>query len=141
MDADNTDYKHSALTEQIIGAAFEVHRELGFGFLEKVYENALALQLRKLGLTVAQQSPVAVYFDSSVVGAYVADLIIEDQVIVELKSVDRLMPAHEAQLVNYLKAIDIEVGLLMNFGRKVEVKRKVFSKSYQRHLRSSASNK
>ncbi len=118
--------KHEEITEKIIGAAFKVHNALGFGFLEKVYENALALELGKGGLRVKQQYPVPVRYEGELVGDYVADLVVEGKVIVEVKAVSALEPIHETQLVNYLKATGIEVGLLVNFGRQVEVKRKVF---------------
>lgn len=122
------DMKHNNVTETIIGAAYSVHNALGFGFLEKVYENSLALELRKSGLKVEQQRPVPVRYEGELVGDYVADVIVEDKVIVEVKALSALEPVHEVQLVNYLKATGIEVGLLINFGRKVEVKRKVFDR-------------
>ena len=117
---------HEELTEKVIGAAYEVHNTLGFGFLEKVYENALAVELRRSGLRVEQQKPVPVRYKGELVGDYVADMVVEGKAIVEAKAVSAIEPAHEVQLVNYLKATGIEVGLLVNFGRKVEVKRKVF---------------
>lgn len=118
--------KHSDLTEKIIGAFYEVYNELGYGFAEKVYENALCVALRRIGLTVEQQSPITVYFFGQVVGKYLADLLVNDKVIVELKAVQSLTAQHEAQLLNYLKATRIEVGLVLNFGPKAEFKRKVF---------------
>ncbi len=117
--------KHSDLTKKIIGIFYDVYNELGYGFSEKVYENAIAIRLRKLGLIVKQQVPITVYFDGQVVGAYVADLWVNDVVLLELKAVRKLTPAHEAQLLNYLKATDIEVGLVLNFGPKAEFIRKV----------------
>jgi len=123
----NEDFKHTDVTERIIGAAYEVHNVLGFGFLEKVYENALAIELREQGLSVQQQEPVQVFYKGHLVGDYVADLIVEDKVIVELKAVKLLDKAHEVQLVNYLKAGGIEVGLLLNFGSSVKVTRKAFT--------------
>lgn len=119
--------KHSDITEKIIGAAFEVHGVLGQGFLEKVYENALAFELRQQGLGVQQQQPITVCYKSAVVGDYVADLVVEGVVLVELKAVSGLEQVHEVQLVNYLRATGIEVGLLINFGSSVKVKRKVFT--------------
>jgi GxxExxY protein len=107
---------------------YRVYNELGYGFLEKVYGNALAIALRKPGLTVVQQFPIDVYFDGEIVGQYQADLVVNDAVIVELKAARILSPEHEAQLLNYLKATRYEVGLLLNFGaEKAEVKRKAFS--------------
>jgi GxxExxY protein len=118
--------KHEKLTKRIIGAAYAVHNAMGFGFLEKVYENALAVELRLDDLTVRQQEPIRVTYREEIVGDYVADLVVEDSVIVEVKAVSSLDSAHEVQLVNYLKATGLEVGLLINFGHTVEVKRRVF---------------
>lgn len=124
---DYSNYKHSELTGQIINAAFEVHNILGLGFLESVYENSLAIKLRKMGFDVETQYPIEVYFEEELVGDFRADLLVCDSVIVELKAVEKLHPKHEVQLVNYLRATEIEVGLLINFGSKVEIKRRVFS--------------
>lgn len=116
--------KHKPLTEKIIGCAFEVHNILGPGFLEKVYENALRIELLKQGLQVKQQTPVNVYYKGEIVGDYYADLWVEDSVIVELKAVRTLAKEHEVQLVNYLTSTSIDTGLLINFGPSVQVKRK-----------------
>jgi GxxExxY protein len=113
-----------ALTKTIIGCAFQVHNTLGPGFLEKVYENALAHELRKRGLKVVQQAPLRVIYDGVIVGEYYPDLWVEERVIVELKAVQVLHPRHEVQLVNYLAATGVDTGLLLNFGTSVEVKRK-----------------
>ena len=118
--------KHADLTERIIGAFFAVYNELGYGFSEKVYENALVLELRKLGLEVEQQKQVVVHYHGQVVGEYLADVVVNGVVIVELKAVRQLSKEHEAQLLNYLKATTIEVGLLLNFGPKAEFRRKVY---------------
>ncbi|MCL6613018.1 MAG: GxxExxY protein [Firmicutes bacterium] len=112
------------LTEAIIGCAFKVHNTLGPGFLEKVYENALAIELRNAGLLVEQQVPIKVYYDQYVVGEYFADLLVQGCIIVELKAIQSLTKEHEVQLVNYLVATKIEIGLLINFGSSVQVKRK-----------------
>lgn len=112
------------LTEAIIGCAFKVHNTLGHGFLEKVYENALRIELIERGLKVKQQEPIKVYYDGQVVGEFYADLRVEDRVIVELKAVRSLDKAHEVQLVNYLTATGVDTGLLLNFGPSVQVKRK-----------------
>jgi len=112
------------LTKKIIGCAFKVHNALGCGFLEKVYENALRIELLKEGLEVKQQEPIKVYYEGQVVGDYYADLWVEDRVIVELKAVQTLSKAHEVQLVNYLTATGVDIGLLLNFGSSVQVKRK-----------------
>lgn len=115
---------HKELVYQVIGCAMHVHRELGYGFLEKVYENALMVSLRKAGIETKQQYPVPVYFDGETVGEYFADILVEDKVIIELKTVEKVSNAHHAQLLNYLKATGIRLGLLMNFGpRKLEYER------------------
>ena len=119
--------KHEDLTSKIIACAYKVHNTLGFGFLEAVYQNALLIELLKTGLRAEKEKKIQVYYDSQLVGDYMADIIVEEKVILELKSVKDLHPAHSAQLVNYLKATGIEVGLLLNFGESVEIKRKVFS--------------
>jgi len=119
-------YKYQETTQQIIGAAYKAHNSLGAGFLEKVYENALAIELRNCGLSVAQQSQVEVRYQGQIVGSYVADLIVADRIVVEIKAISKLEKAHEAQLVNCLKATGMPVGLLINFGRSVEVRRRVF---------------
>ena len=118
--------KYADLTKKIIGAFFKVYNKLGYGFSEKVYENALALELGKLGLRVEQQKPIVVYYDDQVVGEYFADIVVNGIVIIELKAVRKFLEAHEAQLLNYLKATTVEVGLLLNFGPKAEFKRKVY---------------
>ncbi|MCK4283547.1 MAG: GxxExxY protein [Candidatus Brocadiae bacterium] len=120
--------KYADLTEKIIGAAYAVYNALGYGFLEKVYENALCIELRKAGLRVQQQYAVQVRYKGELVGDYVADLLVEDKVIVEAKALSALQAVHEVQLVNYLKATGIEVGLLINFGREIEIRRKVFDR-------------
>ena len=117
--------KHKELTAKIIECAFKVHGNLGFGFLESVYQNALLIELLKAGVQAEKQKGIQVHYDGRIVGDFVADIIVEDKVILELKSVKDLHPAHEAQLINYLKATGAEVGLLINFGDRVEIKRKV----------------
>jgi len=119
--------KHQDLTSKIIECAYKVHNSLGFGFLEAVYQNALLIELQKAGLRAEKEKRIQIYYDNHLVGDYAADIIVEDNVILELKSVKDLHPAHEAQLVNYLKATGIEVGLLINFGQSVEIKRKVYN--------------
>ena len=117
--------KHKELTGKIIECAFRVHKNLGFGFLESVYQNALLIELTKAGLKAEKERKIQVNYDGQVIGDFVADILVEEKVILELKSVREIHPAHEAQLINYLKATGIEVGLLINFGEKVEIKRKV----------------
>ncbi|MBK9463000.1 MAG: GxxExxY protein [Sphingobacteriales bacterium] len=116
--------QHEELTKIIIGCAYTVHNTLGAGFLEKVYENALCLELKKQGLDAIQQLPIKVYYNNQIVGDYYADIMVNNIIILELKAVDILHPIHETQLVNYLNATRIDIGLLINFGRSVEVKRK-----------------
>ncbi len=118
--------KHADLTQKIIGVFFKVYNTLGYGFSEKVYENALVLELKKLGFEIRQQHPITVYYEGVEVGGYFADIIVNDVVILELKAMRQLLPEHEAQLLNYLKATTIEVGLLLNFGPKAETKRKIY---------------
>ena len=115
---------YEELTAKILGACFEVSNELGSGFLEAVYQNALAIVLRQKGIGVKAQVPISVTFRGEEIGSYYADLLVEDKIIVELKAVSTLMPEHQAQVINYLKATGFEVGLLVNFGRpKLEYKR------------------
>lgn len=116
--------KADALTRTIIGCAYKVHNALGPGFLEKVYENALRIELEKLGLVVKQQETVNVLYEGQVVGEYYADLRVGDRVVIELKAAQTLVTRHEVQLVNYLAATGIDCGLLLNFGPSVQVKRK-----------------
>ena len=117
--------KHSELTGKIIGCFFQVHKELGYGFSEKVYENALAIALRESGMKVDQHVHLQVCFHDQVIGDYFADMVINDVVLLELKASQRINDDHAAQLLNYLKATSIEVGLLLNFGPKAEFRRKI----------------
>jgi len=129
------EYKHTDITEQIIKAFYAVYNTLGYGFLEKVYRNAMTIELRKMGLKVIPEAPIAVYYDGELVGEYQADLLVADAVIVELKAVRKLAEEHEAQLLNYLKATPYEVGLLLNFGPQPEIKRKAFDNSRKGSMR------
>jgi len=116
------------LTEKIIGCAYRVYNKMGYGFLESVYEKCLMIELKKAGLQAESQKPITVEYDGENIGEFVADIIVDGSVILELKSVKRIVRAHEILLVNYLVATKIEVGLILNFaGEKVEVKRKVRS--------------
>lgn len=124
-------FKHSELTDIIIKCYFLVYNRLGYGFLEKVYENALKIELQKSGVFCVNQFPIEVYYQENKVGQYFADLIVNDSVIIEIKAAESLCEEHENQLVNYLKATEIEVGMLLNFGKKPEFKRKVFSSEYK----------
>ena len=114
------------MTENIIGCAYLVYNKMGFGFLESVYEKCLLIELHKSDLEAESQKPITVYYDDEIVGEFVADIIVNDTIILELKSVRRIVKAHEVQLVNYLVATGKPIGLILNFGeRKVEVKRKI----------------
>jgi GxxExxY protein len=127
------DLLHKEITEKIIKAYYKVYNTLGYGFLEKVYENAMAIELRKMGLEVKCQYPITVYYESEIVGEYFADLIVNDIVVIELKASKSLLEEHECQLINYLKATKIELGLLLNFGKEAEYKRKVFMNKFKKY--------
>ena len=118
--------EYEELTEKIIGCAYRVYNTMGFGFLESVYEKCMLIELRKENLHAESQKPITVYYDDQIVGDFIADIIVNDTVILELKSVRRIMEAHEVQLVNYLVATGKPVGLLINFGEtRVDIKRKI----------------
>lgn len=118
--------EYKELTERTIGCAYRVYNRMGFGFLESVYEKCMLIELRKAGLDTESQQPIRVQYDGEVVGDFIADILVSDTVILELKSVRKLVEAHEVQLVNYLVATGKPVGLLINFGEtRAEVKRKV----------------
>jgi len=118
---------HKDLTYKLIKAFYKVYNELGFGFLENVYQNALYFELKNNQLKVEAQKPVKVYYQNQLVGNYKADLIVDNTIILELKAVEYLAEEHELQLINYLKATNIEIGLLLNFGKKPEIRRKIFT--------------
>ncbi len=123
----NTNYLHSEITELIIKCYYKVYNELGFGFLEKVYQNSLLIELRNAGLFCEAQKQIKVFYQNIIVGEYFADIIVNNSVIVELKAAEVLVEENEYQLINYLKATEIEVGLLLNFGKKPEIRRKIFT--------------
>lgn len=134
MNADKNDQKsdtkyspllHGELTERILGAYYAVYNSLGYGFLEKVYENALKFELEDAGIRVEQQMPIKVSYRGRVAGEYFADLCVDDKIVVELTSVEKLNPIHRSQLHNYLKSTNYEVGLLLNFGPKPEFERRI----------------
>ncbi|HEY7268462.1 MAG TPA: GxxExxY protein [Dehalococcoidia bacterium] len=138
-----SEFEFVELTRAIIGCAFTVHGKLGRGFLEKVYANSLAIELEESGFRATREAPVDVLYRNRVVGAYYADILVNDLVIVEIKAAQRLAPEHEAQLINYLKATSHSVGLLLNFGTpSLQVKRLAFGRSEQnlRNLRESAAS-
>ncbi len=126
---------HGQITEVILKAFYKVYNTLGYGFLEKVYENSMRVELLNMGVNVKQQKNIKVYYEAEQVGDYFADLIVNDLVIVELKAAEEICEEHEAQLLNYLKATDIEVGLLLNFGTKPKFSRKYFTNDKKKLIR------
>ena len=129
------DLLHQEITDRIIKAFYNVYNELGYGFLEKVYANALFYELTSLGFDCKTQYPIDVYYQDKKVGQYFADFIVNDCVILELKAAESICEEHEYQLINYLKATNIEVGLLLNFGKKPSYKRKIFTNNKQKSER------
>jgi len=126
MNAEPQETKHKDLTDKIIKVFYRVYGKLGYGFLEKVYENAMLLELKKEGIPASPQFPIQVSYENEVIGEYFADVLVDHKVIVEVKATKILTAENEAQLLNYLKATQMEVGLLLNFGPKPEIKRKTF---------------
>lgn len=132
ITAEKRGFKHRELTEKIIGVFYEVYNELGHGFLESVYQEAMLIALIESGLRAAKRVPTPVWFRGQLVGDFKADILVEGAVLLELKAARALEPVHEAQLLNYLRATDIEVGLLMNFGVKPQFKRLAFDNDRKR---------
>jgi len=128
------EYLYNDITSEVINAFYEVYNELGSGFLEKVYQNALFNELRLRGILCQKEYPIAVYYKGTRVGDYYADIIIEDKIILELKAVKAILPEHMAQLTNYLRATDAEVGLLLNFGLEPQKKRIVFTNDRKKRI-------
>jgi len=126
MNADYQDFKYKELTEKIINIFYMVYNKLGYGFLEKVYENAIMIEFKKEGIPAVSQSPIKVFYEGEIIGDYYTDILVDNKVIVEIKASKHLVKENEAQLINYLKATNSEVGLLLNFGTKPEIKRKAF---------------
>lgn len=122
-----TSLLHKSITDAILKVYYEVYNELGYGFLEKVYQNAMYFELKSLGYKVEAQKQIKVYFKKQLVGEYYSDLLVEDKVIVELKATELIMNVHVAQIMNYLKATPIEVGMLLNFGEELEFKRIIYT--------------
>jgi len=133
----NFNFIHSEMSEGIIKSYYKVYNTLGFGFLEKVYENSLAVELHRQGFNFDIQHAIDVIYEDHLVGKYYADIIVENLIIVDLKACEVLHPDHEVQLLNYLKATKIEVGLLLNFGHKPQFKRKVFNNDLKPAYHSS----
>ncbi|MGD9855219.1 MAG: GxxExxY protein [Planctomycetaceae bacterium] len=132
---ENDELLHAEVTEAIIGAFFHVYNSLGVGFLEKVYQNAMAVSLRKQGFDVKTEFPIHVRFEGEIVGKYSADLLVANCVIVEIKRSELTIDAHEAQLANYLKATHVEVGLLLHFGNKPSFRRRIYMNDKKPHLK------
>ncbi|MDW8850570.1 GxxExxY protein [Flavobacterium sp. MMLR14_040] len=128
---------HQELTDIIIKTFYEVYNELGYGFLERVYQNSLYLELKSKGLKVEAQKKIEVYYKGIGVGQYYADLIVEDLIILELKAADCIVKEFENQILNYLKGTNCEVGLLLNFGTKPEFKRKIFENNRKLRIEKS----
>ena len=120
------DFKHKELTEKIIKIFYRVYNKLGYGFLEKLYEKAMMIECKKENIPAVSQYPIKVSYESEIIGEYYADIVVDNKVIIEIKAARQLAEEHEAQLLNYLKATNIEVGLLLNFGPEPEVRRKAF---------------
>lgn len=131
-----TNLLHKTITDKILKVYYEVYNELGHGFLEKVYQNAMYFELKSLGYKVEAQKPIKVYFKSQLVGEYHSDLLVEDKVIVELKATELIMNVHVAQIMNYLKATPIEVGILLNFGEEPEFKRLIYTNDRKINLKN-----
>ena len=129
-----SEYLHQELSSNIISCFYKVYNTLGFGFLEKVYENALLIELTKSGLFVERQKPIKVHYEEKIVGEYFADIMVENKIILESKAAESLIEEHESQLIKYLKATDIELGLLLNFGKKPEIRRKIFSNNQRKSV-------
>ncbi len=127
-----SNYLYSDLSDQILNAFYKVYNSLGYGFLEKVYENALMIELRNSGLKCLQQQGIVVYYNEVEIGHYNADIIVEDKIILELKTAENISPEHLAQLVNYLRATDIELGLLLNFGKTPQHSRRVLTWQFKK---------
>jgi|SRR3972149_837577 len=126
MNTDCEDIKYKELTDKIIKIFYRVYNKLGYGFLERIYENAMMIEFKRESIPAVSQSAIKVFYEDEIIGEYFADILVDDKVIVEIKAAKYLVVENEAQLLNYLKATNIEVGLLLNFGPKPEVKRKVF---------------
>jgi GxxExxY protein len=127
---------HESITSTILKVYYEVYNELGYGFLEKVYQNAMYLELKSRGFKVEAQKQIKVYFKKQLVGEYYSDLLVEDKVIIELKATELLMNIHVAQIMNYLKTTPIEVGMLLNFGEEPEFKRLIYTNNRKINLKN-----
>ncbi len=118
MNANNNEIIYKDLSFKIVGLAMHVHNTLGFGFLEKIYENSLMVLLKRDGITAKQQAPITVYFEGENVGEYFADILVENKIVLELKSGEKIVDAHRAQTLNYLKATGLNLAIILNFGKE-----------------------
>ena len=130
------EYLHKDITDKIIKAFYNVYNCLGYGFLEKVYQNAMIIELNAMNIKCEKQVPINVYYKGKRVGEYYADIMVENKVIVELKAAEGIIIEHEAQLLNYLKATEIEIGLLLNFGKTPQIKRQIFENKFKNQFQS-----
>lgn len=128
------EYLHSDITGEILNVFYDVYNELGYGFLERIYKNALYMELKNRGFNCSTERSIPVYYHGKLVGDYFADIIVDDTIILELKAVKTILPEHEAQLMNYLRATDAEVGLLLNFGPEPQKRRIIFTNDKKKHL-------
>ncbi|RAR47341.1 GxxExxY protein [Flavobacterium lacus] len=126
-------FPHQELTRQIIGIYYHVYNELGYGFLEKVYHNAFAIELTTRGYKIEKHKKVSVFYKNEIVGEYIPDILVDDKLIIELKCAENLVEAHECQLINYLRATDCEVGLVLNFGKDPQFIRKIFTNDLKKN--------
>ncbi|HRZ41264.1 MAG TPA: GxxExxY protein [Bacteroidales bacterium] len=131
-----TDLMHQETTETIIKCFYKVDNSLGFGFLEKVYEKAMMIELVNHHLNASNQFPIKVLYNNQIIGDYYADILVENCIVVELKAAETLIPEHEQQIINYLKATDLELGLLFNFGKKAEFRRIIFTNDRKKRLKN-----
>jgi GxxExxY protein len=132
---ESIEFKHKELSEKIIKAFYTIYNTLGYGFLEKVYRNAMTIQIQQMGLKVVPESKICVYYNGQIVGEYFSDLVVEDAIVVELIACSAINEDHKAQLLNYLKATPYEVGLLLNFGPKPEISRKAYDNARKGSLK------
>jgi GxxExxY protein len=126
-------FPHQELTKSIIGVYYDVYNELGYGFLEKIYHNAMIIELKKRGFEIENQKKINVFYKKEIVGEYITDIIVNNKVILELKTVEYLLDVHENQILNYLKATDCEVGIVLNFGKDLQFTRKIFTNDLKKH--------
>ncbi len=136
MNTDENDLKHYEITRSVIGSFYQVYKELGQGFLEAVYVEALSLVLRAEGMSVCREMPIKVHFRGHVIGRFRADIVVNGKVLLEVKALPRLEPIHGAQVLNYLRATALEVGLLLNFGRRPQFRRLRFDNAFKTSQRN-----